>query len=142
MDKCLFLSVLLCSQTLWASIDNSTTRWQCMAHDKQKKTWTAEGDYELLARNKSFEACKKQSEQPSSCKVTNESCEVFVRGESHYPLWRCTALDQMAKAWVSKTYRQRDEAAIAAREYCKANSAMPDSCYINLFTCRNLSERR
>ena len=141
----LLFSGVLTNKLVWAADDDNyreKTDWQCTAFDKDQVTWIHKSVYQLVAMSKAYDACKKLSRYPASCKIVKEECEVFVQGVTTVPLWRCTALDQMAKPWISQAYRLRDDAAIAARDKCKLSSAMPDSCYINLLTCRNLSESR
>ncbi|MFA5960277.1 MAG: hypothetical protein WC785_07150 [Tatlockia sp.] len=127
---------------LWAeTADFAGNYWRCTASDAGHHEWAANSSYALAALNKSFDECKKQSSLPASCKTAKESCEMFVNGQSTRPMWRCVALDQMAKAWPSNTYMHRDDAAIAARAYCQQNSGFPDTCYTNLMTCKNLNSR-
>ena len=114
--------------------------WQCSAHDTTGQQWIVNHLYEHVATNKAFEACKKQSMAPTSCKATKDSCDYFSNGLSTRPMWRCAALDLMAKVWHSSTHPNRDEAALEANDYCKQRSGMPESCYINLLTCKNLNE--
>lgn len=114
--------------------------WQCSAQDSSDKEWIRKSPYERMAINLAFEACKKESAYPSTCHSAKNGCEAFIGGQSTRPLWRCTALDQLGKAWESNLYRQRDDAALAAKAYCLDNSGSPDTCYINLMTCRNLNE--
>lgn len=137
-----FLSYLLLSQTVFAEhFDPNSNYWYCSASDAEDKEWTVTSGYELAAINKAFDACKKESRMPATCKVAKENCEVFVNGLSTRPMWRCTALDQTAQPWRSNVYSQRDDAALAAKAYCQDESSLPDTCYINLITCRNLNSR-
>ncbi len=115
--------------------------WQCSAHDIQGKQWMVNHLYEQVATNRAFEACKKESEAPVSCKALKDNCDYFSNGLSTRPLWRCTALDLMSKIWRNNPRPNRDEAAIEAHDICKRYSAMPETCYINLMTCKNLNER-
>ncbi|MGQ3892253.1 hypothetical protein [Legionella sp. CNM-4043-24] len=115
--------------------------WQCRSHDGLNKEWTGRSDYERAALNKAFDACRKASDDPASCKVAKVDCEFFVNGQTTQAMWQCVAMDQMAKVWPSNPYPQRDDAAIAAREYCQSKSGYPDTCYTNLMTCKNLNER-
>jgi hypothetical protein len=115
--------------------------WKCLAQDSGNQEWTGESDYERAALNKALELCKKTSNDPISCRVAKESCQFFINGKSTSPMWQCVALDQMAKPWISNLYPQRDDAAIAAREYCQEKSGFPDTCYTNLMTCKNLNAR-
>lgn len=115
--------------------------WRCSAYDSESKEWVVNSGYELSAVNQALDACKKQSNLPKSCKTARETCEYFSNGTSTRPMWRCIALDQLAKEWASNVYAHRDDAAIAAREYCQQKSTFPDTCYINLMTCKNLNSR-
>ena len=135
--NCLFLSQISLAET----VDINSDYWRCTAFDAENKKWTVISGYELAATNKAFDACKKQSNVPSSCKTSRETCEAFIRGMSTRPMWRCTALDHMAEAWRSNGYRHRDDAALAAKAYCREGSSYPDTCYINMITCRNLNSR-
>ena len=114
--------------------------WQCSAHDVYGKQWIINNLYEQVATNRAFEACKKQSETPTSCKAPKDHCEYFSNGLSTRPMWRCMALDLMSKMWKNNPRPDRDEAALEAQAICKAHSPMPDTCYINLMTCKNLNE--
>lgn len=130
--------VLCGTKQIWA---DEVNYWQCAANDNQSKQWIVRSAYERVAMTRAFDACKKQSATPISCKFDKESCEYFANGISTRPMWQCTALDQMAKPWMSDIYNTRDKAAIQSKEYCQQHSGMPESCYINLMTCKNLNER-
>lgn len=132
-------SFLLLCQPVWAAEAKSSNYWQCTTTDAESKTWTIDGNYQLTAINHSFAACKKESAYPKSCKTSNASCEHFVNGQSMKPMWRCVALDRAASIWPSNTYVMRDDAALAGLAYCKDNSSVPASCYMNMITCRNLN---
>lgn len=111
--------------------------WKCATTDGEFKEWVAQHPKERYAANLAYDACKKQSRFPKTCKASKEACELFVQGVSTKPMWQCTALDQQAKPWVSNLYGNRDDAALAAKAYCQENSDLPGSCYINLITCKN-----
>lgn len=131
--------ILVClSIPAWSAAQND---WQCVAHDGLNQQWQGQSDYQRAAINIAFDACKKSSEDPGSCHVANADCEYFLNGQTTRPMWRCIALDQMAREWPSNVYPQRDDAAIAARAYCQDKSGFPDTCYTNLMTCKNLNER-
>lgn len=115
--------------------------WHCAARDAANKEWTANSGFSRSAINHAFEACKKESTLPDTCKTSSVDCESFIDGVSTRPAWRCLALDQMGKSWKSNPYPQRDDAAIAAKAYCQDQSGFPDTCYINLMTCKNLNSR-
>jgi hypothetical protein len=123
-------------------VDDSSNYWQCSAVDRYQQEWTIESSYERVAINKALQTCKAQSQVPESCQVAKEYCEAFVHGVSAKPMWKCTALDDRAKPWVSNIYSNQDDAAIAALAYCKEKSASPMSCYINMVTCRNINKVR
>jgi hypothetical protein len=114
--------------------------WQCVTHDKTNKVWTAQSAYQKMAINIAFAACKKESQHPTTCKTAVVDCEGFNQGVSTKPMWRCTALDRAAQPWKSDFYPQQDDAALGAKAYCKDNSTVPDTCYVNLVTCRNVNE--
>lgn len=113
--------------------------WICKTHDNANIEWTVKNAYQKIALNLAFNACKKQSKNPKSCKVLDEECEGFHLGVSTKPMWRCTALDTQAKAWHSNYYINKDDAAIAAKNYCKSKSDIPETCYVNLITCININ---
>lgn len=132
----LTLLILMVINPLWA--DDSY--WQCHATDSKGMQWVVSHGYEQVATNKAVEACKKQSPAPESCKALRENCDYSSYGLSMRPLWRCMALDLMSKIWRNNPHPNRDEAAIEAKENCEHHSPMPDTCYINLLTCKNIHE--
>jgi len=133
------LNGLLSTQIAIADTPSESGDWECSAYDIQYREWTIQSPYQRMAINRALDLCKKESPLPNSCKVAKEQCELFVNGQSTRPLWRCVALDDKAKKWVSNTYLKKDDAAIAALDYCKANSSSSQSCYINMLTCRDLN---
>lgn len=120
--------------------DPQEDHWVCKAHDNAHLEWTVKGSYQKIALNLAFEACKKQSKSPISCKISPEDCEGFHLGSSTKPYWRCAALDSMDGYWPSNYYRQRDDAIYAAKAYCKSKSSIPETCYVNVVTCANVNE--
>lgn len=136
----LLLSVLTSGAAFSAPLNENSTYWQCTTEDKANKQWMAKNAYQKMALNLAFASCKKESQYPESCKATNENCEGFYLGMSTRPLWRCTALDRTAEPWQSNFYSQRDDAALAAQAFCKDKSTVPETCYVNMVTCRNLNE--
>lgn len=138
MNNCLILMLYASLiSTTWA---NSGSYWQCTTVDNQEKQWVEISTYDRVAMNKAYDACKKQSTNPSSCKTSKANCEYFFNGQSTRPAWQCVALDLMSKPWPSNIHSQRDDAALEAKAYCQQHSGMPESCYINLLTCKNLNE--
>ena len=137
MRKMILVTLMMLTTLLWAY---QADYWQCTASDGEDKQWVVNSTYERQATNEAYDACRKQSRIPETCKAAHEACEAFLNGVSTRPLWQCTALDRFAKPWVSNPYSHRDDAAIAAKAYCEEKSKDPDSCYINLLTCRNLRD--
>ena len=115
--------------------------WVCKTQDENNMEWIIKNNYQKIALNLSFDACKKESKDPKTCKTSVNSCEGFHLGLSTKPFWRCTALDKKADYWTSNYYPNMDDAAIAAKAYCKSKSKVPDSCYVNLITCANANGR-
>ncbi len=137
MNRYTRLPALITSLCISTSIGAETIHdWHCTTTDKNNKQWFVKSIYERAARAQTMDACKKQSKVPASCKT---DCEGFNHGISTRPAWQCTALDDDSKAWKSAAFAHRDDAAIAARENCKAHSSVPDSCYLNFSTCKNLN---
>jgi hypothetical protein len=136
----ILLSVMVSGTAFSAPLTGNNSYWQCTTEDKTNKQWTAKSGYQKMALNLSYDACKKQSQYPDSCKASNNNCEGFYLGMSTKPLWRCTALDRTAIPWQSNFYSQRDDAALAAQAFCKNKSTVPETCYVNMVTCRNLNE--
>lgn len=122
-----------------APVLTKNSYWQCITEDKTNKQWTARNAYQKMALNIAYEACKKESPYPLSCKTSQASCDPIVRGRSIKPMWLCTALDSSALPWSSNLYTQRDDAALAAKAYCRENSNIPETCYVNMITCRNVN---
>lgn len=114
-----------------------TSYWQCVTQDKTDKQWSAKNTFQKVALNLAFSTCKKESMAPLTCKTSKSRCEGFNQGERMKSGWVCTALDDFAQAWPSVVYSSREEAALGAKGFCKHNSAVPETCYINLITCAN-----
>lgn len=134
--------VLFLLTTTLAFAAPQTDFWQCTATDPSNQTWTAQHQYQQAAINQAFEQCKKLSHTPESCSISKSACDFFANGTNTTSLWQCTALDKMNKTWKSRLYRNRDDAAIAARAYCEQKSGMPDTCYVNLLTCKTTPETK
>lgn len=145
MKKTLILLFFLCFFLSQRAMTNqgiaSANDWQCTAQDAENKQWTVKSNYKISAFHKSLEQCRKESLQPKTCRMAKGSCESFINGLTTRPMWQCSALDHRAKVWTGKIYRYRDDAALAAKAYCRQGSALPDTCYINLITCKNLNSR-
>ena len=138
-----YLSVMLLiiSNTGFSAILlNESSYWQCFTFDNSQKQWWSKREYKKVALNSAYESCKKESQMPATCKASAANCEGFHLGVSLKPLWRCTVLDLNAIAWKSNFYPQRDDAALGAKAFCKENSGVPETCYINMVTCRNFNQ--
>lgn len=136
----IMICIFLYAQSVLAHSSESNSYWECTAQDEYYQEWKIDNTVQRIAINQVLDVCKKQSRAPNSCAVAKELCESFVNGKSTRPMWRCVALDDHAKKWPSNIYTKKDDAAIAALDYCKEQSSFSDSCYINLLTCRNLNK--
>jgi len=133
--KCAVLILLSGSSSAFTA----SSYWQCVTEDSANKVWSARSFYQKAALNIAFASCKKESQNPVSCKTSASSCEGFNQGYSLRPMWQCTALDHEAQAWQSNFYAERYDAALGAKLFCKEKSGVPDTCYINLVTCMNMN---
>lgn len=113
--------------------------WCCTISDSTHKTWSEYSTYKLAAIAKVSDDCKKQSKDPLSCIILQNSCEHFIHGVSTRPLWRCLALDNRAARWPSNLENDQEAAISNAEAQCKNNSPVPETCYVNQITCRNLN---
>lgn len=139
LAPCLPLFAICC---LFASHVNAQfigTYWQCRVLDSAGKQWVEQSGYQLAAINRAFDACKKQSQYPDTCKSSKADCDAFINGNSTRPMFQCTALDHLATPWRSSLYPQPDDAALGAKAFCQQNSSSPDTCYINMITCKNIN---
>ena len=136
--------LLLYTLNAWSAsamvMSGAQSQWLCNAYDDQNKQWMASNTYKQVAINKAYDACKKESRDPESCKAANEYCEALIKGKAVHPQWRCSALDHQSNVWVGDVYTNRHDAAAGAHEYCVARTSTPDSCYVNLLTCNYLNE--
>lgn len=119
--------------------ENIDNYWQCSTRDSSENQWLVKDIYQRVASNKSFDACKKQSNAPMTCQIPRNNCEYFVNGLTTRPMWRCVALDRTAQPWLGNVNANQDDAALDAKDYCKEGSTVPDTCYINMLTCKNLN---
>ena len=149
------LHILLCSlalSPLWAKDPSAQPKdnyWQCLTVDKDHKEWTSENTFKRMAMYKAFDACKKESPSPMTCKTSKDACH-YIRQtpngvqdsvfSSNTAVWRCTALDKAAKAWIGNPSSNQDEAALGAKTSCESQSTLPDTCYVNLLTCLNINQ--
>ncbi len=120
-----------------APVDPNGDYWLCKTHDETNTFWSAKNIYQKIALNFSYAQCKRNSRLPATCRTSKANCEKFVAGVNIMPMWECTAFDRAAFAWTSNRYPHREDAALAAKAYCKQKSPIPDTCYINLITCMN-----
>jgi hypothetical protein len=109
--------------------------WQCIATDAENKQWSVNNNYQKVAFHLAFAACKKESLSPTSCKMSAYDCLGFNQYNSSSLKWQCTAFDQATEYWRSNFYSKPEDAALAAKAFCKSKSSLPETCYINLVTC-------
>ncbi|MCC5793089.1 MAG: hypothetical protein JJT82_10870 [Legionellaceae bacterium] len=113
--------------------------WRCLAIDRMGQTWKSTSSYVKSAQASAHALCKKESRNPWQCFSSRELCEVFRFGNSRASFWRCTAYNQKNnEKWRSGPYGARLEAAAGALGYCEQFSKYPDSCYINMLTCKKI----
>jgi hypothetical protein len=135
-----FLILLITPIAIYAEqINNNGNYWECTTHDASNTQWNAQSFYEKIALNLSYAQCKRKSQSPTTCKTSQSSCVQYVKGVNVMPMWRCTALDREALPWRSKLYPNREDAALAAEAFCKQESPVPSTCYMNLITCVNIN---
>ncbi len=137
MLKCIFLLSWLITPSHAAP----SLTWTCQAVDQYHQKCKASAAYEKAAKMNALAECKAHSQNPKGCVVSSQACEATVHGFHRQPLWRCTALDRQAKAVFGVVSKQRNAAALSAKEQCESQSNEPDSCYVNLLTCKNLNEQ-
>lgn len=118
---------------------NSLLYWQCIAVDANNNLWSIYNKYEIAALNKALDKCKKESKEPLTCKISRNSCEIFINGISTSQIWLCRAFDAKATAWPSSNHKILEHAALDAVNYCKEHSQIPETCYINVNNCRNIN---
>lgn len=137
---CLIILLGCSSATFSQPVAIDGNFWQCSTKDGSGKEWTAKSVYKKIALNFAYDLCKNNSTEAASCKSKSIICSKFVEGVNIEPFWECTALDREAMPWKSTLYSNRDDAALAAKAYCRQNSSIPETCYINLVTCMNINE--
>lgn len=109
--------------------------WQCKSYDNANLTWTASNTYQKTAMNTALDSCKKGSKNPASCKIAENLCVEFNQDRNHKPRWQCTSLDGNGTSYTSNYFATKDDAAINSLDSCKKQSAIPDTCLINLVSC-------
>jgi hypothetical protein len=134
--SCLLFGLMMCTSLTHANSETSEL-WECTSVDFAKMQWRVKASYQRVATNLALDACKKRSAYPHSCKITEHSCDVAILGHSSRSLWRCTALDSLAKVWKSGIYNNAEEAALASRAYCHQHSGLPSTCYTYVLMCKN-----
>ena len=115
--------------------------WECVAKDGNNKQWVAQSNYQRNADIRALEFCKRESNVPATCQTLDSDCDFLINGRSTRPLWHCVALDFTATPWNGNPSRDRTNAALSAKDICRTQSKVPDSCYINMLTCTNLNAR-
>lgn len=134
-SKCCFLMLLLCNLSFAASVFDKRSYWQCTIRDSANNEWSSKNIYQKSALNIAYDACKKQSKAPQTCKASMSDCEMFNKEYNTKPVWKCAALDMNAQGWLGHSTSQGDDAALDAKSNCKRNSSIPDTCYTNMVTC-------
>lgn len=125
----LFLT-LFCAQSLYAST------WLCSAYDSKKIRWQAQYEHRMEAARQATLACRRDSSEPASCTQGMQDCQKTDK-DTNAPAWVCIAVDANAQSWHSNPYPNPADAAIAATDYCKSKSAVPDTCFVNTISCQD-----
>lgn len=139
----LSLSLTLLCLTSYGQIIFSPTApsdyWMCRATDFDQKVFIGDSQYQRTALVQAISQCKKQSRIPSSCKASSENCDGILSGSMKRAVWQCTSLDTLANYWHSTIAKTDIEAALSAKAICQSQSAVPETCYVNMITCENLN---
>lgn len=117
-----------------------TDYWMCKARDLDNRVFTADSQYQKSAIVQALSECKRQSPYPASCEALNEDCDGILSGSIKRTIWRCTSLDSLANYWYSSIASNDIEAALSAKAICRAESSVPETCYVNMITCENLNK--
>lgn len=117
----------------------SQDTWNCQVKDATGKYWEVQHKFRMSARNLAMDTCRKQSTAPNSCDFANQSCDTLYDGLSKDPLWVCLALDSTAKGWKNHPNKQKYDAALSAKGFCQHKSSVPETCYVNLLTCKDIN---
>lgn len=113
--------------------------WICYATDGHH-TWSSPSSEQRSAINNAYDACKKTSDDPAKCSTDKENCDYYMYGKSAKPLWECYALDHNSRRWKNSPRTTRNSAALASKAKCQNHSSFPDSCYMVLWTCKDLND--
>ncbi len=135
----IFCLILLPSLSFAETLRGHNSTWQCAAYDDSNKQWIVKSQYQRKAINQAKANCTNDSQNPKSCHVAKEFCEVIVAGREYKSHWQCLALDKMGHHFRSDTHNSRNHAIVGARKLCQRQSVFPSSCYVRLLTCKNKS---
>lgn len=128
------MALLLLASSCWSM---NASLWYCTAQDNDHHQWEIQHPYRIAAMNRALEQCKKGSPIPKTCRIITKNCIAAGNEMVANRHWQCTAFDKAAMAWTSSFYPNRDDAALHANDTCKSNSSVPESCYINLVSCKD-----
>lgn len=112
------------------------TSWRCKSSDGAHNKWVVTASIKRIARNSALEACKRDSTLYRTCTAKESDCMMMSHGMNTTAVWKCVALDRLAKSWQNYGNSKRNDAILAAKASCKASSEVPATCYVNTVTCR------
>lgn len=121
----------------------SSNEWHCLIIDSDNKPYEASSDYKQTALNRAFEACKKNSQDPATCKLAQSRCVGGnqVNGSPDIQqVWRCSALDNQAVLWKAESSAGPDRALLRAKARCMRESPVPLTCYAYHMFCKNITK--
>lgn len=138
-----FICLIIFGMSLLGLIKPSAAEatWVCTARDANQVSWVITENYKRAGMAQALDACKKQSQVPGTCRMPESKCDSYVDGVLTTPMWQCTAIDFLAVPWRGAANTTPDRAALEAKLNCKENSSLPETCYLNYITCRNLNVR-
>lgn len=110
--------------------------WLCSAFDSNKIRWQAQHEHRMEAARQATLACRRDSSHPATCTQAYQDCQK-TDIDINAPAWVCIAVDASAQSWHSNPYPNQADAAIAAQDYCKSKSTVPDTCFVNTISCQD-----
>lgn len=140
MKKCLIHSIItpcLLLLSMSGHAANINSYWQCSTTDSADKVWVGRDINRQAAINQSAQACRDNTENEGSCISARESCVQVVNNRIVRPSWRCTAFD-MTTYYRGAVQYTREDTIESALDKCRRLSFSPNTCKVNMLTCKNV----